>query len=58
MPSGNMWTGSLERIARTNAALGGDLSELLSTPIRPGSGTSIYLRDIGTVENGTGALSL
>src|SRR6185437_5742503 len=53
MPSGNMWTGTLNRIARTNAALGGDLSELLSTPIRPQSGTSIYLRDIGTIENST-----
>jgi len=53
MPSGNMWTGKLERIARTNAALGADLSELLSTPIHPGSGTSVYLRDIGTIENGT-----
>src|SRR5579862_6783013 len=53
MPSGNMWTGKLTRIARTNAALGGDLSELLSTPIRPVSGTTIYLRDIGTIENGT-----
>src|ERR1700733_4144942 len=28
MPSGNMWTGEIERIARTNAALGADLSEL------------------------------
>src|SRR6202051_4496453 len=53
MPSGNMWTGKLERIARTNAALGGNLSELLSTPIRPVSGTSVYLRDIGSIENGT-----
>ncbi|HLK22644.1 MAG TPA: efflux RND transporter permease subunit [Bryobacteraceae bacterium] len=53
MPSGNMWTGEINRIARTNAALGGDLSELLSTPIRPVAGTSIYLRDIGTIENGT-----
>jgi multidrug efflux pump subunit AcrB len=53
MPSGNMWTGETNRIARTNAALGGDLSELLSTPIRPVSGTTIYLRDIGTIENGT-----
>src|SRR5262249_14803012 len=53
MPSGNMWTGKINRIARTNAALGGNLSELLSTPIRPVSGTSIYLRDIGTIENGT-----
>ena len=53
MPSGNMWTGKIERIARTNAALGGNLSELLSTPIRPVSGTTVYLRDIGTIENGT-----
>lgn len=53
MPSGNMWTGTINRIARTNAALGGDLSELLSTPIRPVSGTTVYLRDIGTIENGT-----
>ncbi len=53
MPSGNMWTGTLNRIARTNAALGGNLADLLSTPIRPVSGTTIYLRDIGTIENGT-----
>jgi multidrug efflux pump subunit AcrB len=53
MPSGNMFTGAINRIARTNAALGGDLSELLSTPIQPVSGTTIYLRDIGTIENGT-----
>jgi multidrug efflux pump subunit AcrB len=53
MPSGNMWTGNIERIARTNAVLGGNLTELLSTPIRPVSGTTVYLRDIGTIENGT-----
>src|SRR5213083_2114615 len=53
MPSGNMWTGSLNRIARTNAALGGNLSQLLSTPIRPKAGATVYLRDIGTIENST-----
>jgi multidrug efflux pump subunit AcrB len=53
MPSGNMWTGTINRIARTNAALGGNLPDLLSAPIRPVSGTTIYLRDIGTIENGT-----
>src|SRR5580704_8259754 len=53
MPSGNMFTDKVERIARTNAALGGDLSELLGTPIRPVSGATIYLRDIGTIDNGT-----
>jgi multidrug efflux pump subunit AcrB len=57
MPSGNMWTGDINRIARTNAALGGNLAELLSTPIRPHSGTSVYLRDIGTVENSTDIVS-
>ncbi|HEY7391012.1 MAG TPA: efflux RND transporter permease subunit, partial [Bryobacteraceae bacterium] len=53
MPSGNMWTGKIERIARTNAALGGNLAELLNTPIHPAAGVSVYLRDIGTIENGT-----
>jgi multidrug efflux pump subunit AcrB len=53
MPSGNMWTGKVERIARTNAALGANLSELLSTPIRPVSGTTVFLRDIGRIEDGT-----
>src|SRR5919205_1744224 len=53
MPAGNMYTGKIERIARTNSALGGNLAELLSTPIHPASGTTVYLRDIGTVENGT-----
>jgi multidrug efflux pump subunit AcrB len=53
MPSGNMYTGNVERIARTNAALGGNLAELLSTPIRPVSGATVYLRDIATIENGT-----
>src|SRR5689334_15725077 len=53
MPSGNMWTGSINRIARTNAALGGNLAELLSMPIRPKAGNTVYLRDIGTIENAT-----
>ena len=53
MPSGNTWTGKLNQIARTNAALGGNLSELLTTPIRPKAGATVYLRDIGTIENGT-----
>ncbi len=53
MPSGNMWTGNVERIARTNAALGADLPDLLSAPIRPVSGTTVYLRDITTIDNAT-----
>src|ERR1017187_7511342 len=53
MPSGNMWTGKIARIARTNSALGANLAELLDAPIRPVAGTNVYLRDIATVENGT-----
>jgi multidrug efflux pump subunit AcrB len=53
MPSGNISTGTLNRIARTNAGLGGNLAELLGTPIRPNAGTTVYLRDIATIENGT-----
>lgn len=53
MPSGNAWEGKINRFARTNAALGGNLPELLDAPVRPGPGTAVYLRDIATVENST-----
>src|SRR3954464_1050576 len=53
LPSGNIFTGTLNRIARNNAALGGNLSELLSTPIRPKAGATVYLRDVGTIESGS-----
>ena len=33
--------------------LGGNLQELARRPIRTGSGPTVYLRDIGMVENGT-----
>ena len=52
-PSGNLYDGNLNRIVRTNATLGPDLSELMNTPIHPRSGANLYLRDIGTIENGT-----
>src|SRR5712691_11333801 len=38
MPSGNVRTGDLIRIASTNAALGGNIQELLDTPVRTGAG--------------------
>ena len=53
MPSGNVRTGDLIRIASTNAALGGNIQELLDTPIRTGSGPAVYLRDIGTIQDST-----
>ena len=52
-PSGNLYDGTLNRIVRTNATLGPELTDLMATPIHPHSGTNIYLRDIGTIENGT-----
>jgi multidrug efflux pump subunit AcrB len=53
MPAGTVGTGDLTRIASSNVTLGGKLDELLDTPIRLGTGPSVYLRDIGTIENGT-----
>ncbi len=56
-PSGVIRTGDLTRIASTNATIGGDLSELANTPIRTGSGPTVYFRDIGTVESGSDILT-
>jgi multidrug efflux pump subunit AcrB len=53
IPSGNVRVGELNRIAVTNAVLGPNLQELMDAPVRPGSGASVYLRDLGTIENGT-----
>ena len=39
--------------AATNATVGANLSQLMDAPVRGGSGPSIYLRDIGIIENGT-----
>ena len=51
-PSGNVRTGDLTRFASTNATIGGNLPELMDAPVRAGAAPSIYLRDIGVVENG------
>jgi len=52
-PAGNLYDGDLNRLVRTNSTLGPNLSELMDTPIHPKSGANIYLRDIGSIENGT-----
>jgi multidrug efflux pump subunit AcrB len=49
LPSGNVRTGDLIRIASTNATLGGNIQELLDAPLRIGAGPTVYLRDIGTI---------
>jgi len=53
LPSGNVRTGDLARIANTNAVLGENIQELLDTPIRTGSGPAVYLRDIGSIKFST-----
>src|SRR5688572_5771347 len=53
LPSGNVRTGELTRIASTNASLGPDMNELLEAPVRTGMGPAVYVRDIGAVEVGT-----
>jgi multidrug efflux pump subunit AcrB len=44
VPSGNVRTGDVIRIASTNATLGGNIQELLDAPIRVGNGPTVYLR--------------
>jgi len=53
LPSGSVRTGDLLRFASTNAALGGNISELLDTPLRWGPGPTVYLRDVGTISDST-----
>ncbi len=53
VPSGSVRTGELIRIASTNATLGPNLDELLDTPLRLGSGPTVYLRDIGAIQDST-----
>jgi multidrug efflux pump subunit AcrB len=53
LPSGNVRIGDLNRIANTNAVVGGNLTELADAPVRLGTGPTVFLRDIAVVENGT-----
>jgi multidrug efflux pump subunit AcrB len=53
LPSGNVRTGDLLRIATTNATLGGHIQDLLDAPVRTGSGPAVYLRDIGAIADTT-----
>ena len=54
MPVGQCRTGDLMRIASTNATLGGNIAGTARCA-RCGSanGPTVYLRDVGTVEDGT-----
>lgn len=52
-PAGNVRIGDFNNLVQSNASLGGNLSELLSAPLRPGENPPVFLRDIAVVENGT-----
>jgi len=52
MPAGNVRTGSLMRIASSDSVTP-NIQTLLDVPISTGAGPAVYLRDIGTVADGT-----
>ena len=56
VPAGNMSTGSLWRITPSNATVS-NIQDLLDIPLRTGAGPSVYLRDVGTVQNSTDILA-
>ncbi|HEY3128677.1 MAG TPA: efflux RND transporter permease subunit, partial [Acidobacteriota bacterium] len=56
LPAGNVRTGDINRLAPTNSVVS-DIQELASLPIRVGSGPSVFLRDIGSVENSSDVLT-
>lgn len=56
LPAGNIRTGDLNRIAPINSVVS-NIQELAGIPIRSDSGATIYVRDIGVVENGSDILT-
>ena len=52
VPAGNVRTGDLLRLAPINSVVS-SIKDLQNLPIRTGAGPTVFLRDIGTVENGT-----
>jgi multidrug efflux pump subunit AcrB len=57
LPSGLVRIGDLAYMATTNATVGGNLDEFMNTPVRTGTGPTVYIRDVGRVENGTDVLT-
>ncbi len=51
-PAGDVRTGNLDRITPTNAVVS-DIRDLADLPIRTGSGPTVFMHDIGTVEDGS-----
>lgn len=51
-PAGDIRTGNLDRITPMNAVVP-NIHELADLPIRTGSGPTVFMRDIGSVEDGS-----
>ena len=56
VPAGNIRTGDLNRLAPINSVVS-NIQELSSLPIRTGSGPTVFVRDVGTIENGSDTLA-
>ncbi|HKA22071.1 MAG TPA: efflux RND transporter permease subunit [Blastocatellia bacterium] len=56
MPAGNVRTDDLNRVAPMNSVVA-NIQELTKLPIRMGAGPAVFLRDVGTVENGSDILT-
>ena len=56
LPSGNVRIGDLNRLASINSVVS-NIRELASIPIRTGEGATVFVRDIGTVENSSDILT-
>src|SRR5499427_4531115 len=56
VPAGNVRTGDLLRITPVDSVVT-NVKDLQSLPIRTGAGPTVYLRDIGTVQDGSDILT-
>src|SRR5262244_1445465 len=56
LPAGNVRTGDLNRIAPVNSVVP-QIQELADLPIRTGAGATVFIRDVGRVENSTDILT-
>jgi len=50
VPAGNVRTGDLLRLAPINSVVS-NVKDLLNLPIRTGAGPTVFLRDVGTIED-------
>lgn len=51
-PAGDVRTGDLDRITPMNGVVS-NIQDLANLPVRTGSGPTVFMRDIGTVEDGS-----